>query len=91
MSIGYASFNSISLNINGIAQANSQNVIPALKTIYVSLTWTNQGITTISEGVFGNNPNLVGGSGTIFNSSNLSAEYAVIDSDTKNGYLTLKE
>ena len=63
--------------------ANYQNVIPALKTIYVSSTWTNQGITTISEGVFGNNLNLVGGSGTIFNSSNLSAEYAVIDSDTK--------
>jgi len=69
---------------------NYQNVTPALKTIYVSSAWTTKSITTITETIFANATNLVGGNGTLFSSDKVNAEYLVIDSPTKQGYLTLK-
>lgn len=67
-----------------------QSAVPKLKTIYVSNSWNTSNIAT-TEALFTNNVNLVGGNGTIFNSSNLTVIYACIDTSTTPGYLTLKQ
>lgn len=68
--------------------ADYMDVNPALKTIYVSNLWDVSKMA--SEVIFSNNTNLVGGNGTAFNSANVSATYARVDTDSTPGYLTLK-
>ena len=60
------------------------------KTIYTSNNFTTDAVTR-SDGMFYGNTNLIGGSGTVFNSSHITAAYAHIDGGTSNpGYFTLK-
>ena len=64
-----------------------------LKTIYVSDKFTIDGIDSYygNATIFGNNPSLVGGSGTKFDSTKISKTYARIDGGTsKPGYFTSK-
>ena len=60
-----------------------------LTTIYVSNLWTTASVQ--SRTLFANNINLVGGAGTIFSSSNVSVDYARVDTPTTPGYFTLKK
>ena len=64
-----------------------------LKTIYVSDKFTIDGIDSYygNATIFGNNPSLVGGSGTKYSSSKIDKTYARIDGGTsKPGYFTAK-
>ena len=63
---------------------------PALTTIYVSDSWTTSALTSSTQGAFSNNINLVGGAGTTFSTSNISAVYARIDTESTPGYFTSK-
>jgi len=65
------------------------NCTPVLKTVYVSNSWNISNVTS-TDSVFANTINLVGGNGTIFNSTNNTATYAVIDTASTPGYFTLK-
>lgn len=67
---------------------NYKNAIPKVKTIYVSNRWKYQGESGVN--VFTNNVNLVGGNGTTFDSSKITTEYAIVDTDSTPGYFTLK-
>lgn len=68
--------------------ADYMNITPKLKTIYVSKDWNVSGLT--SETVFTNNLSLIGGNGTVFDSTQTTTEYARVDTDEMKGYLTLK-
>lgn len=61
----------------------------SLSTIYVSDLWS-MGAVTDSTNMFYSCESLVGGNGTVFNSSYVDATYAVIDTADTPGYLTLK-
>lgn len=83
--------NMIVLSVSATETISSfQNAIPALKTIYVSSLWNTSGVPT-TQTVFTNCVNLVGGNGTVFNSNNLTVNYACVDTSTTPGYLTLKK
>jgi len=61
-----------------------------LKTIYVSNTWNTNNVTR-SVDMFKGCTSLVGGAGTVFDSSITDKTRAIIDGGTSNpGYLTLK-
>ena len=62
-----------------------------LKTIYVSSTnWTTNNV-TISAGMFSGCNDLVGGNGTVYDSSHADVNYAHIDVAGNPGYLTEKK
>lgn len=61
----------------------------ALKTIYVSNNFNVSNVTN-SGNMFFNNNKLVGGNGTVWNSSHVDKEYARIDTASTPGYFTLK-
>lgn len=59
-----------------------------LKTVYVGSEWSMDAVTQSGQ-MFNNCPSLVGGKGTAFSTSHMTAEYAHIDGGTSNpGYLT---
>ena len=59
-----------------------------LKTVYVGSEWSMDAVTQSGQ-MFNNCPSLVGGKGTSFSTSHMTAEYAHIDGGTDNpGYLT---
>ena len=62
-----------------------------LKTVYVSNSWNNEGITS-SSNMFGGSTYLTGGAGTRYSSSYNDKEYARVDDpdNGKPGYFTLK-
>ena len=63
---------------------------PDLKTIYVSDKFVTSNVTD-DWGMFEDSTNLVGGAGTVYNSSNIYKSYARIDEGTSNpGYFTKK-
>ena len=66
-----------------------QNIVPALKTIYVSDSWTTNNVTSTGT-LFANCTNLVGGAGTTFNTANVAKTYARIDTASTPGYFTKK-
>ena len=68
--------------------ANYINIIPKLKTVYVSNKWDVSSLNETS--VFSNNLSLVGGNGTIFDSTKISSDYARADNNENPGYFTLK-
>ena len=76
------------LSISSYTHENYADIIPKLKTIYVSNKWDVTNLT--SETVFTNNLNLIGGNGTLFDSTKVTTEYARIDTNDAEGYLTLK-
>ena len=51
--------------------------------------WTTKKV-TVSDKMFTGTTKLVGGNGTVYNSSNVDATYARIDKEGETGYLTLK-
>ena len=61
-----------------------------LKTIYASSDFVTTGITTTSNGnyMFTSDTKLVGGNGTVFSSSHINKDYAVIDTPSTPGYFT---
>ncbi|MBE6158762.1 MAG: BspA family leucine-rich repeat surface protein [Firmicutes bacterium] len=63
----------------------------SLKTIYVGANWKSSTLSKFSN-VFKNLTNIVGGAGTVYNSSKTSGTYARVDDPANNkpGYLTLK-
>lgn len=62
-----------------------------LKTIYVGDGWNTDNV-TLSESMFLNCTNLVGGAGTVYDSNHVDKEYARIDGGVSNpGYLTRKD
>jgi len=67
---------------------NYMNAIPKLTTVYVSDKWDISNVA--NDTVFSNNVNLVGGNGTTFDSSKLTATYARADIEGVEGYFTLK-
>lgn len=92
------------LNVSGmkvldISSFNTQRVtvfsnmftdMTSLETIYVGSGWTTSGLTSTPV-MFGNTPNLVGGAGTAWTSSNTKSTYAHIDGGLNNpGYFTSK-
>lgn len=64
-----------------------------LQTIYASTKFDVSHLSTVdSEKMFESDTSLIGGAGTVFNSSYINNEYAHIDGGTSNpGYFTLKE
>ena len=68
--------------------ANYINIIPKLKTVYVSNKWDVSSLNETS--VFSNNLSLVGGNGTVFDSTKVSSDYARADNNENPGYFTLK-
>lgn len=68
--------------------ANYKNAIPKLTTVYVSDKWDISHLS--SDVIFTNNVNLIGGNGTTFDSSKLTATYARADIVGVEGYFTLK-
>jgi len=66
-----------------------QNATPALHTIYVSSSWNTSKIAS-TQSLFANCVNLVGGAGTVFNTSNVTVTYARVDTASTPGYFTLK-
>ena len=61
-----------------------------LKTVYVGSEWSMDAVTQSGQ-MFNNCPSLVGGKGTSFSTSHMTAEYAHIDGGTDNpGYFTDK-
>ena len=81
--------NMFSQNIaEAYTHTNYLNMTPQLTTIYVSSKWSISNLP--SETVFTNNVNLVGGNGTVFDSTKLTTEYAQVDTNEIVGYLTLK-
>ena len=60
----------------------------ALTTIEVSNSWNATNVTN-SAGMFYNCSSLVGGNGTVYDSSKIDKTMAVIDTATTPGYLTL--
>ena len=60
-----------------------------LRTIYVSNLWSTSAVTS-STGMFNYTTSLVGGNGTTYNSSNIDATYARIDTASTPGYFTYK-
>ena len=60
-----------------------------LETIYASNSFITTGV-TISTDMFYNSTNLVGGNGTIYDSSKIDKTYARIDTAETRGYFTLK-
>lgn len=71
------------------AHPNYQNIVPKLKTVYVSDKWSIANIAA-TEIVFTDVVNLVGGNGTVFDSSNRTVLYATIDTSSNPGYFTKK-
>ena len=59
----------------------------ALTTIYVSNSWDISGLTP-NNGMFNGTTSLVGGNGTVYDSSNVNKTYAHIDVSGNPGYLT---
>ena len=89
------------LEIIDISSFNTSNVTDmrdmfsnskSLKTIYVSDTWSTDNVSTEnSERMFDRCPNLVGGSGTVYDANHTDYTYAHIDGGTAYpGYLTSK-
>ncbi len=60
-----------------------------LTTIYVGDSWSTSNVTSSSM-MFVNCTRLVGGNGTVYNSSYTNATYARIDTASTPGYLTRK-
>ena len=60
-----------------------------LKTIYASDSFTTAAVTD-SRQMFTNCGKLVGGNGTVYNASNITATYAHIDAEGNPGYFTAK-
>ena len=61
----------------------------ALETIYVGDGWDMSKVTS-SGSMFSNCSELVGGNGTVYNSSKRDASYARVDTPETPGYLTYK-
>ena len=61
----------------------------SLKTIYVSDLWSTTKVSS-SDGMFTGCTSLVGGSGTVYNSSYTDKSYARIDTASTPGYLSAK-
>jgi surface protein len=85
-SVDLSSFNTSSVNrMNNMFYLNY-----ALRTIYVGSNW-NTDLVTSSSAMFQSDSNLVGGSGTTFDTNHIDKAYAHVDGGTSNpGYLTLK-
>ena len=66
------------------------NTCSNLVTIYVSNDWSTT-LVTSGNSMFSSCTKLVGGNGTVFDSSNVTHTYARIDTAETPGYLTLKE
>ncbi|MBR6071191.1 MAG: BspA family leucine-rich repeat surface protein, partial [Ruminococcus sp.] len=64
------------------------NSCQKLKTIYVSDKWNTAAI-TMSGSMFSGCKALVGGNGTVYDSTNVDAKYARIDKEGQKGYLTM--
>lgn len=62
--------------------------MPALKKIVVDSSWELPQTMETKSNTFYGDTSLVGGNGTAFSSSKTSADYAVIDKDGQEGYLT---
>ena len=60
-----------------------------LTTIYAPSTFVTTAVTS-SSGMFTSDANLVGGAGTVYSSSNVTATYAHIDSTSNPGYFTAR-
>ncbi len=84
--IDLSSFNTISLT-NAISMFSNCS---SLQTIYSSNTWDTSNVTS-SDGMFSGCNSLVGGNGTVFDSTKTDKTMAVIDTPTTPGYLTLKQ
>ena len=81
------------LNLNSFDTGNVENIqafvsnCSNLKTIYATEDFVTTNI-TVSTNMFYNDINLVGGNGTIFDSSKIDKEYAKIDKENQSGYFT---
>ena len=85
---GLTSLDVSSLNTENVTNMTSmfQNC-SSLTTIYCDKGWNKEGLT--STDMFNGCTKLVGGNGTVYNSSNITATYAHIDGGTDNpGYFT---
>ena len=90
---GCTSLISIDLsNLNTSSVKNTSNMFEncsSLQTIYVSNAWNTSNVTT-SGSMFEGCTSLVGGNGTVYDSSIVDKTRAVIDTPTTPGYLTSK-
>ena len=84
--IDLSSFDTNSLTVaSGIFQNCS-----FLQTIYVSNSWNLSNVIDNSDSIFSGCTSLVGGNGTVFDSTKTDKTMAVIDTASTPGYLTLK-
>jgi len=84
--IDISSFDTSSVtNMNGMFRN-----CDSLNTIYVSQLFNTLSLST-SDKMFEGCTNLTGGNGTVYNSNNITAPYAVIDTDETPGYFTENE
>jgi len=82
--------NMFSLSVSdGYTHESLMNTVAKMSKIYVSNNWDISKV-AITDTVFAGAQNLVGGNGTIFDSTKVTAAYAVIDTATTPGYFTLK-
>ena len=83
------------LDINGFNTSNVTNmkymfnICRLLHTIYVGNSWSTASVTDSSY-MFSSDTSLVGGNGTVYNSSYTDMTYGRIDTATTPGYLTYK-
>ena len=80
-----SSFNTSAVTIMGNMFYNCSK----LATIYVSSSFTTDAV-TLSINMFKGCSNLIGGNGTVYNSSYIDKTYARIDTSSKPGYFALK-
>ena len=85
------------LDLSSFNTSNVQNMdymfygCSNLTTVYASDQWSTSNVTTQSESMFGECPNLVGGRGTQWSQDHTDVAYAHIDGGVDNpGYLTYK-
>jgi len=86
---GLKSLDLSSFNTSKVTEMNTMFYnCPNLTTIYVSEEWSTEAVTNSTQ-MFNYATNLVGGQGTVYNSSHIDAAYAHIDGGTSDpGYLT---
>ena len=94
MAYWFSGFSSLtSIDLSGLATKAVTNMrymfsnCTSLTTIYADGSWSTKAVTD-STNMFYNDSNLVGGSGTTYNSSNITATYAHIDKSSNPGYFT---
>ena len=84
------------VNLSGIDTTNITNMqgmfkdCTSLQIIYVSNTWNTSNVTDSTD-MFNNCTSLIGGNGTVFDSTKTDKTMAVIDTPTTPGYFTLKQ